>query len=132
MPNKSFGYALLIGFFCAFGLIIYGAYSPARRAQKQQIVCIKFKNGVQNQAIEKHMHEFAALKPEIKQIVGYTAGKTIMTSAAGADYDVMHYLTFQSADDLKAFEQSAAYRQFVQENKGIWEKTLVVNADIQP
>ncbi len=132
MQGKSKSYALLIVMFCAFGLIIYGAYSPARRAQKQQIVCVKFKNGVQSQAVEKHMHDFASLKHEIKQIVGYTAGKTILTTANGTDYDVMHYLTFQSNDDIKAFERSAAYRQFVMENQGSWAKTLVVNADIQP
>lgn len=132
MQGKSKSYALLIVMFCLFGLIIYGAYSPARRATKQQIVCVKFKNGVQSQAVEKHMHEFAGLKHEIKQIVGYTAGKTILTSTNGTDYDVMHYLTFQSNDDIKAFERSAAYRQFVADNRGSWEKTLIVNADIQP
>ena len=132
MQSKSKSYALLIVMFCAFGLLIYGAYSPARKAQKQQIVCIKFKNGVQNQAVEKHMHEFAALKHEIKQIVGYTAGKTILTSTNDTDFDVMHYLTFQSADDIKAFEHSTAYRQFVTNNQSSWAKTLIVNADIQP
>ncbi len=132
MQGKSKSYALLIVMFCLFGLIIYGAYSPARRATKQQIVCVKFKNGVQSQAIEKHMHEFAGLKREIKQIVGYTAGKTILTTTNGTDYDVMHYLTFQSNDDIKAFERSAAYQQFVADNRGSWEKTLIVNADIQP
>ncbi len=78
------------------------------------------------------MHEFAALKPEIKQIVGYTAGKTILTGSTGADYDVMHYLTFQSADDIRAFEHSAAYQRFVAANQGSWAKLLIVNADIQP
>lgn len=132
MQGKSRSYALLVVLFCAFGLLIYGAYSPARKAQKQQIVCIKFKDGIQNQAVEKHMHEFAALKHEIKQIVGYTAGKTILTSTNHAQYDVVHYLTFQSNDDIKAFEQSAAYRQFVADNQGSWDKTLIVNANIQP
>lgn len=132
MQSTSKSYALLIVLFCAFGLLIYGAYSPARKAQKQQIVCVKFKNGVQSQAVEKHMHGFAGLKHEIKQIVGYSAGKTILTTANGTDYDVMHYLTFQSADDIKAFERSVAYRQFVTDNQSSWAKTLIVNADIQP
>lgn len=78
------------------------------------------------------MHEFAGLKYEIKQIVGYTAGKTILTNTNDTDYDVMHYLTFQSADDIKAFEHSAAYRHFVADNQESWAKTLIVNADIQP
>ena len=132
MNAKSKGYALVVVLMCAFALIIYGAYSPARKAQKQQIVCIKFKKGVESQAVEQHMNGFAALKHEIPQIVNYTSGKTIMPNQAVSDYDVVHYLTFQSEGDIKTFEKSEAYKQFVAENQGIWEKTLIVNADIRP
>ncbi|WP_026261862.1 Dabb family protein [Spirosoma panaciterrae] len=132
MNAKSRGYALVVVLMCAFALTIYGAYSPARKAQKQQIVCIKFKKGVESQAVEQHMNGFAALKHEIPQIVNYTSGKTIMPNQAVSDYDVVHYLTFQSEGDIKTFEKSEAYKQFVAENQGIWEKTLIVNADIRP
>lgn len=132
MNAKSKGYALVVVLMCAFALTIYGAYSPARKAQKQQIVCIKFKKGVESQAVEQHMNGFAALKHEIPQIVNYTSGKTIMPNQAVSDYDVVHYLTFQSEGDIKTFEKSEAYKQFVTENQGIWEKTLIVNADIRP
>ncbi|WP_420149943.1 Dabb family protein [Spirosoma sp.] len=131
MNAKSKGYTLIIVLMCAFALIIYGAYSPARKAQKQQIVCVKFKNGVENKAVEQHMSDFAALKHEIPQIVGYTSGKTIRPNQAVSDYDVMHYLTFQSEDDIKVFENTPAYKEFVAQHKGIWEKTLIVNADIR-
>lgn len=132
MNAKSKGYALVVVLMCAFALTIYGAYSPARKAQKQQIVCIKFKKGVESQAVEQHMNGFAALKHEIPQIVNYTSGKTIMPNQAVSDYDVVHYLTFQSEGDIKTFEKSEAYKQFVAENQGVWEKTLIVNADIRP
>lgn len=132
MNAKSRGYTLIIVLMCAFALTIYGAYSPARKAQKQQIVCIKFKKGVESQAVEQHMNGFAALKHEIPQIVGYTSGKTIRPNQAVADYDVVHYLTFQTEADIHTFEQSAAYRQFIGQNNGVWEKTLTVNADIRP
>ncbi len=131
MNAKSKGYTLIVVLLCAFALTIYGAYSPARKAQKQQIVCVKFKNGVESAAVEQHMNGFAALKHEIPQVVGYTSGRTILPNQAVADYDVVHYLTFQSEADIKLFENSAAYKQFVSENKGIWEKTLIVNADIR-
>lgn len=131
MNAKSKGYTLIIVLLCAFALTIYGAYSPARKAQKQQIVCIKFKKGVESQAVEQHMNGFAALKHEIPQVVNYTSGKTILPNQAVSEYDVVHYLTFQSEADIKTFENSAAYKQFVVENKGIWEKTLTVNADIR-
>lgn len=131
MNAKSKGYAIIVVLLCAFALTIYGAYSPARKAQKQQIVCVKFKNGVETAAVEQHMNGFAALKHEIPQIVGYTSGRTILPNQAVADYDVVHYLTFQSEADIKTFENSDAYRQFRKDNQGVWEKTLIVNADIR-
>lgn len=131
MNPKSKGYILIVALMCAFALTIYGAYSPARKAQKQQIVCVKFKKGVENGAVEQHMNSFAALKHEIPQVVSYTSGKTIMPNQAVSEYDVMHYLTFQSEADIKVFENSAAYKQFVAQNQGVWAKTLVVNADIR-
>jgi len=132
MNAKSRGYTLIIVLLCAFALTIYGAYSPARKAQKQQVVCVKFKKGVESAAVEQHMNGFASLKHEIPQVVNYTSGKTILPNQAVADYDVVHYLTFQSEADIKTFENSAAYKQFVAQNQGIWEKTLIVNADIRP
>ncbi|QMW03776.1 Dabb family protein [Spirosoma foliorum] len=132
MNAKSKGYTLVIVLMCSFALTIYGAYSPARKAQKQQVVCIKFKKGVESAAVEQHMNGFASLKHEIPQVVNYTSGKTILPNQAVADYDVVHYLTFQSEADIKTFENSPAYKQFIAQNKGIWEKTLIVNADIRP
>ncbi len=132
MNAKSKGYALIIVLLCAFALTIYGAYSPARKAQKQQVVCVKFKKDVEPSAVEQHMNSFAALKHDVPQIVGYTSGKTILPNQAVADYDVVHYLTFQSEADIQTFEQSAAYKAFVARNKVVWDKTLVVNADIRP
>ena len=131
MNTKSKGYTLIVLLLCAFALTIYGAYSPARKAQKQQIVCIKFKKGLENKALEQHMLGFAALKYEIPQIVGYSAGQTISPNQGAADFDVVHYLTFQSEDDIKLFEQSAAYKQFVRQNQAGWDKTLIVNANIR-
>lgn len=132
MTRESKGYVLILFLFCLLGLLIYGAYSPARKAQKQQIMCFSFKEGIKTGVIEKHMHDFAGLKHEIPQIVGYSAGKTFAADAAGVDYDVVHYITFQSADDLKAFQRSAAYQRFVADNQAAWARQFTVTADIQP
>lgn len=132
MNAKSKGYTIIVVLMCAFALTIYGAYSPARKAQKQQIVCIKFKKGVESAAVEQHMNGFAGLKHEIPQIVGYTSGKTIRPNQAVSEYDVVHYLTFQTEADMHIFEQSTAYKEFIAQNKGVWENTLTVNADIRP
>ncbi len=132
MQRQTKGYALILLLFSVLGLLIYGAYSPARKAQKQQIICFSFKKDIKSQAVERHFHEFASLKHQIPQIVSYTAGKTFMAGKVGAEYDVMHYLTFQSTEDITAFEHSAAYKQFILDNQASWGKTLVINADIQP
>jgi cbb3-type cytochrome oxidase subunit 3 len=132
MKAKSFGYGLVIFLFGVFGLIIYGAYSPARKAQKQQIVCYKFKDGITNEAKEKHMREFASLKHDISQIISYTSGATLPgTSSHSGDYDVMHYLTFQSEADIETYNKHEKHQQFVKENQGNWEKVLVINSDIR-
>ena len=132
MQRESKGYAIIVGLFCVLGLLIYGAYSPARKAQKQQIFCFSFVKDVKAQAVDKHMRDFAALKHEIPQVVGYTAGKTFIAGTTSQDYDAMHYLTFQNEADMKTFVQSEAYKNFVNDNKASWAKTLVVNAEIQP
>ncbi|ARK11324.1 Dabb family protein [Fibrivirga algicola] len=132
MQRESKGYALIVGLFCILGLLIYGAYSPARKAQKQQIFCFSFTDEANPKAVDKHMRDFAALRHDIPQVVGYTAGKTFLVGKADSEYDVMHYLTFQNEEDMKAFEQNPAYKKFVDENKDSWDKTLVVNAEIQP
>jgi hypothetical protein len=131
MNRKSKGYLLIVAVFCAFALFIYGAYSPARKAQKQQVFCVKFKNSIEKDAVERHMHAFAALKRETKTIVGYSAGRTIAPAGKPEAYDVIHYLTFQSEDDMKEFERSEAFKTFKVENEAAWENVLVINADIQ-
>lgn len=131
MNRKSLGYSLIILMFGIFGLIIYGAYSPARRAQKQRIVCIKFKEGIKNEAVEQHMREFALLKHEIPQIISYTSGKTFSEGNSSSEYDVVHYLTFQSEVDIETYNQHEKHRRFVKNNEAKWEKVFVVNSEIR-
>jgi uncharacterized protein (DUF1330 family) len=131
MKRQTTGYAMLLGFALAFALIIYGAYSPARKAQKQRIVCVKFKKEAEKQAVEQHLHEFAALKGQIKQIVNYSAGRTILPDGKPSEYDMVHYVTFQSEADIRAFEAHPAYQAFQKNNAGSWADVLVLNADIQ-
>ena len=129
--RKSIGYLLVMIVFSAFGLVIYGAYSPARKSQFQQIVCVKFKKELREQAILRQMNGFAALKPEIKQIVSYSAGRTVASDGGESDYDVMHYLTFRSEADAWAYRNSVAYKAFEQDNRDNWEKVLVIDSQIQ-
>lgn len=131
IKRKSIGYAIIVVCFCAFSLIIYGAYSPARKSQKQQIVCYKFKEGLKKEAVEQHLRDFAALKHEIPQIVSYSAGKTLTTKGA-AEYDVMHYITFQSEADIETYNKHQSHQEFLKKHQSDWERVLVINSDIHP
>ena len=132
MKRKALGYTFIIMMFSIFALIIYGAYSPARKSQKQQIVCFKFKNGLSSEAVERHMHDFASLKHEIPQIVSYSAGKTIsMGGGQSPEYDVMHYITFQNEADIETYSKSEKYQQFIKNNRGSWDNVMIINSDIR-
>jgi len=132
MKRKALGYTFVVMMFSIFALIIYGAYSPARKSQKQQIVCFKFKKDVSAEAVERHMHDFAGLKHEIPQIVSYSAGKTLPThNSQSPEYDAMHYITFQNKADIETYTKSAKYQEFVKNNRSSWEKVMIINSDIR-
>ncbi|GAB3510136.1 Dabb family protein [Emticicia fontis] len=121
--------AIALGVF-AFLMVAYGsAYTPPK-AQKQSIICYKFKEGTSAEAMKKHLEQFQDLKRELPEIVNYSAGNTI-SNGSNAEYDVMHYLTFRTDSELAKFRQSAQYKAFEQSNEANWEKVLVINSEIK-
>jgi multidrug efflux pump subunit AcrB len=122
--------ALALGLF-AFLMVAYGsAYTPPK-AQKQRIVCFKFKQGTSAEAIKKHMDGFQDLKRELPEIASYSAGKTFNEENTKAEYDVMHYLTFRTDAEVEKFRESAQYQSFEKANGENWEKVLVINSEIK-
>ncbi|GAA4456825.1 hypothetical protein GCM10023189_26660 [Nibrella saemangeumensis] len=77
------------------------------------------------------MRDFASLKYEIPQIVSYSAGKTLATEGT-SEYDVMHYITFQSEADIETYNKHTSHQDFLKKHQGDWEKVLVINSDIHP
>ncbi len=128
--KKIIGYIKPVFGLCVFMLIIYGAYTPSQKAEIQKVVCIKFKPGTSATDVERHMNEFAQLRREIPQMVAYTGGKTLSVTGK-PEYDAMHYLTFRTEDDITTFQNHPKYRDFVKSNQDIWEKELVLDANIQ-
>ena len=114
---------------CVFMLIIYGAYTPSQNAEIQKIVCIKFKAGTSTADVERHMNEFAQLRREIHQMVAYSGGKTLSVDGK-SDYDAMNYLTFRTKEDITTFQNHPKYQEFVKNNQAIWDKELVIDANI--
>jgi uncharacterized protein (DUF1330 family) len=130
MNRKKFiGYMKPVFGLCVFMLIIYGAYTPSQNAEIQKIVCIKFKAGASAADVERHMNEFAQLRREIPQMVAYSGGKTLSVEGK-SDYDAMHYLTFRTKDDITTFQNHPKYQEFVKSNQAIWDKELVIDANI--
>jgi multidrug efflux pump subunit AcrB len=122
--------AMALGVF-AFLMVAYGsAYTPPK-AQKQRIVCFKFKQGTSQEEIKKHLTGFQDLKRELPEIASYSAGETFNESNSKAEYDVMHYLTFRTDAEVEKFRTSPEYQAFQKANEANWEKTLVINSEIK-
>jgi len=122
--------ALALGIF-AFLMVAYGsAYTPPK-AQKQRIVCFKFKQGTSSKAIRQHMSDFQDLKRQMPEIAAYSAGETFGEKNSTAEYDVMHYLTFRTEAEVEKFRESTYYNSFEKANKANWDKVLVINSEIK-
>jgi len=44
------------------------------------------------------------------------------------DYDVMHYLTYAVPEDIPIYVDHPAHRAFVEKNRSLWDKVLVMAA----
>lgn len=97
----------------------------------QRIVCFKFLAGADEESIARHMADFAGMKEQIAQIREYRGGFTRPGDNNSApEYDCMHYLVFDSLEDIELYRPHPAHLRFIERNKAIWEKVLVLNAEI--
>ncbi|MBZ0293996.1 MAG: Dabb family protein [Anaerolineae bacterium] len=97
----------------------------------QRVVCFKFKADVSDLDIQKHVADFAALKAAIPQIRTYSGGLCRSGDhGAAPQYDILHYMTFASMDDVEVYYHHEAHQQFVQANRHLWENVLVLNSDV--
>lgn len=129
--NKTIGYLIPVFILGLFTLIIYGAYVPHKPAETQRVVCIKFKAGTTDQEIEKHMSDFASLKNNVNDVVGYSAGRIEKSANGQSEYDVIHYLTFRTNDAAKKYASNEARNAFVKSNEAHWDKVLELNSNIE-
>jgi hypothetical protein len=98
----------------------------------QRIVCFKFIEGVSEEAIGQHLQDFAGLKTAIPQIQEYRAGLTRPgDNNRPADYDVMHYMTFDSMEAIDVYIPHPAHQAFVARNRASWNGVLVLNSEIE-
>lgn len=97
----------------------------------QRMVAFKFKEGTSEEAIRQHMDDFASLKDSIPQILSYRAGMTFPASYENtADYDVMHYSTFESEEAIETYFRHPAHQRFIEANKDIWQDVVVLNSSV--
>lgn len=97
----------------------------------QHVVCFKFKPDAPPEAVNKHLSDFHALQDAISQIVFYEAGRVIETDESKLVYDVVHYLTFNSLEDMAIYSQHEAHQRFIEENSAIWDNVMVLDAEIE-
>jgi hypothetical protein len=99
----------------------------------QRIVCFKFKENATEEAIRQHMDGFKQLKDAIPQIVAYSGGLAVSGDrGATPDYDSLHILTFASLEDIEQYFHHDRHQRFIQKNREIWNKVLVLNAHVKP
>lgn len=102
-------------------------------AHIQRIVCFKFKAGTTPEAIEQHMRGFAGLKDSISYILSYQAGPTVSGDLSQkGEYDVMHHCTYRNEEEIKLYSVHPVHQRFIEQNKAIWEKVLVINSRLRP
>ena len=98
----------------------------------QRIVCFNFKKGTDEAKIQAHMDDFASLADKIPQIKKYYGGRAISGElGAPADYDSLHYVHFHSMEDVDIYFHHPEHKEFIERNRDIWEKgVLVLNAEL--
>jgi hypothetical protein len=108
------------------------ALSLPNEAHIQRFVCFKFKPGTTREAIQQHMRGFANLKDSISYILSYQAGPTVKGDLAEMpEYDVMH-CTYRNEEEIKLYAVHPVHKRFIEQNKAIWEKVLVINSRVRP
>lgn len=102
-------------------------------ANIQRIVCFKFKPGTTPEEIQQHMRGFAGLKDSISYILSYQAGPTVPGDLTDkSEYDVMHYTTYRNEEEIKLYAVHPVHQRFIEQNKAIWDKVLVINSQVRP
>lgn len=127
--NMFAKYMLPVVLLGVFMLVIYGAYTPPQQVKLQRIVCVKFKADATPADVEKHLHEFAGLRRQISDVVGYSAGRVLENE--NGDFDVVHYLTFRDQAGIKSYDESPERKAFIAANKDHWANVLEINSGIE-
>jgi hypothetical protein len=94
----------------------------------QHFVFFKFKPGVSQAAVDQHLRMFAGLPGQITQISGYTAGLVRQEGEGPSAYDVAHYVTFASWEDLEIYLPHPAHQAFIAANRENWERVQVLDS----
>lgn len=106
---------------------------PTQDSLIQRIVCFKFKAHVTKAQVEQHMKGFAGLKDSISQMLSYRAGTTVKGDLdENAEYDVMHYSTYRTEEDIRKYSIHPVHLRFIEQNKETWAKVLVINSTFLP
>lgn len=122
--------AVALGTF-AFLMVAYNTAFTPTPVQKQKVILYQFKENVSKQQIEQHLTDFKLMKRQVPEIVGYSAGYTYDLNNDQSKFDVMHYLTFKTDEDVAAYMNSEEFKAFKETHQAIWEDVLVISSEIK-
>jgi heme-degrading monooxygenase HmoA len=93
----------------------------------RHVVIFAFKDSVSAEQIEQVEVNFGRLPEEIEEIKGFEWGKNLNTSQVGKGFTHCFVLTFESEEDLQAYEVHPAHEKFKDETIGHVRDLLVVD-----
>jgi hypothetical protein len=95
----------------------------------QRVVCFRFKPGTETAEIARHMNSFRHMQEGIPQIQSYAGGLALTEPDEDEpEYQAVHYLTFKNAEEMDVYAGHPVHLAFIEENRAIWEKVLVINS----
>jgi len=78
----------------------------------QHMVWLKFKEGVSEARIERHMEALRGMKGKVPQVQYVTAGRSLVDRAGQYTHGLL--VTVNSPEDLKAYEQHPEHQKVAQ------------------
>lgn len=100
--------------------------APGEKLLRHAVI-FAFKDSVTAEQVKQVEINFARLPEEIDQIKGFEWGKNLNTSEVGKGFTHCFVLTFESEEDLQAYEVHPAHEKFKNETIGNVKDLLVVD-----
>jgi hypothetical protein len=100
----------------------------------QRMLSFAFTADATEEQKAQHFAEFAALQAVIPQIARYSGGPVFSMNDGNVnppEYDSLHLVSYTSQKDVEIYHDHPAHKKFIERNKAIWAKVLVLDAELR-